>query len=90
MNHHLIRKFYREKDINHIEEKLMLLGNDKKIDPVEYMNVRLITTIMVFFLSLYIFNMGYIIAPALTIAYYYGYYYITIEKKIKERTKKIR
>lgn len=89
MNHHLIRKFYREKDINHIEEKLMLLGNNKKIDPVEYMNVRLITTIMVFFLSLYIFNMGYIIAPALTIAYYYGYYYITIEKKIKERTKKL-
>lgn len=89
MNRHFIRKIYREKDINHIEQKLLLLGDKKKQDPVEYMNVRIITTILVFFLELYVSDLGYIFAPAIAIIYYFGYYYITIEKKIRERTKKL-
>lgn len=89
MNHHFIRKIYREKDISHIEQKLMLLGDKKKQNPVEYMNGRILTTILVFFFVLYIVDLGYIFAPAIALIYYYGYYYVTLERPIRERAKKL-
>lgn len=89
MKRHFIRKIYREKDINRIEQKLMLLGDKKMQDPVHYMNMRILTTILVFFLVLYISSLGYIIAPVVALIYYYGYYYITLEKPIRERGKKL-
>lgn len=89
MNRHFIRKIYREKDINRIEQKLILLGDKKMQDPVRYMNMRILTTVLVFLLVLYISDLGYIVAPAVALIYYYGYYYLTLEKPIRERGKKL-
>ena len=55
----VIKKIYRIKDIENIEEKIMMLGNTK-LDASSFMNIRLITTILVFMFSLYIFDLGYI------------------------------
>ena len=47
-----IRKLYREKDIKEIDKKILSLGNDAKIDTETFLNLRIITTILVFVLSI--------------------------------------
>ena len=89
MNHSFIRKIYRQKDIDKIQSKLLLLGKEKKQTPEQYMNIRIFTTILVFLLILYTDTLGYIVAPIVAILYYYGFYYITLLHPIKERGKKL-
>ncbi len=98
-----IEKIYREKDIQKIEEKIKLLGLELKSkekknklyleimqDPVKYLNTRFLTSIIVFFLILYNGGTsGYILAPILTIGYYYLFYLVTIEMPIRKRIKKL-
>ena len=85
----LIRKIYRSKDIDDIQEKINMLGSDRKIDAVAFLNIRLITTIIVFILTLYRSDFGFIVAPIITIAYYYAFYYLLITEPLKRRTKKL-
>ncbi len=100
-----IKKIYREKDIKKIEDKMKLLGLELKTeeekkkrklyftlmqDSVIYLNTRYFTSLIFFFLALY--NGGtssYIMAPILTIGYYYLFYLITIELPIKKRIRKL-
>lgn len=100
-----IKKIYREKDIRKIEAKMKLLGLELKTeeerkkrklyfwvmeDPVRYLNTRYLTSLIFFFLALY--NGGtssYIMAPILTIGYYYLFYLLTIEFPVKKRIKKL-
>lgn len=84
-----IRKFYREKDIQSIEEKIMKLGSDRKFDAVTFMNLRLLTTIIVFILVLYKSSLGYIVAPIITVSYYYAFSYLLLDKPLKIRTLKL-
>lgn len=84
----IIRKIYRSKDIEKIEEKIMMLG-DTKLNAVSFMNLRFITSLIVFILILYVFNLGYIYAPFITLGYYYLYYYFLIQRLLKRRTKKL-
>ena len=74
---------YREKELKNIEAKITSLGNDTKFTPLSFCNTRLITTIIILFLSLYF--MGYIYAPFITVGYYYLFYYVFITRKIKRR-----
>lgn len=85
----LIHKLYREKDIKDIDKKIMALGNDAKIDTETFLNLRVITTIIVFALCLIIFKNGYIYAPFITIIYYYCFYYFLIALPLKKRTEKL-
>lgn len=89
MGHGFIRKIYRKKDINRIQDKLNLLGDQKKFTPEKYLNIRFFTTILIFICTLYIADLGYIVAPIVAILYYYGFYYLTILKPIKDRGKKL-
>lgn len=84
-----IRKIYREKDIKVVEEKLMMLGSEKKIDAVTFMNIRLLTSIIVFLLILYNSSAGYIIAPIITVIYYYGFSQIFLDYSLKQRALKL-
>jgi len=89
MGNSFIRKIYRKKDIEKIQEKLNLLGDVKKMTPEKYLNIRFFTTLIVFLYTLYSADLSYIVAPVVAIIYYYAYYYLTISKPIKERTKKL-
>ena len=89
MSNGFIRKIYRKKDIVKIQEQLDLLGDVKKMTPERYLNIRFLTTVIVFLLTLYLANFAYITAPILTIIYYYGFYYLTLLHPIKERGKKL-
>lgn len=97
----VIKKIYRQKDVAAIERKISYLGLDvvdkknniySKImtDGATYINVRVITSLIVFLLSLYkTGNFGYVIAPILTVFYYYLFYLFTLELPIKRRIKKL-
>jgi tight adherence protein C len=100
-----IKKIYREKDLQKIEDKIRLLGLELKSpeekkkkkwyfklmkDSVTYLNIRYLTSIIFFFLILY--NGGtasYILAPILTIGYYYLFYLLTIEIPLRKRSRKL-
>lgn len=85
----IIRKIYRQKDIDRIEEKLLMLGEERKLDAVSFLNIRLITTIIIFLLVLYNYDLGFILAPIISIAYYYAFYYVFITKRLETRANKL-
>lgn len=84
-----IRKLFREKDIEKIGEKIKMLGSWVKFDALTFIFLRLVTTLLVLLLFTYILSVGYIFAPFVAIVYYYLFYYILIESKIKRRIKKL-
>lgn len=85
----LTRRIYSDKDIQKVESQLLLLGDNAKYDAVTYMNIRILTSILVFCLILYTMKSGYLFAPFLTIAYYYLFGYLTLTRPIKARTRKL-
>lgn len=84
-----IRKLFREKDIEKIDEKIRMLGSWVKFDALTFIFLRLVTTLLVLLLFTYILSVGYIFAPFVAIVYYYLFYYVLIESKIKRRIKKL-
>lgn len=84
-----IRKIYREKDIVLIEEKLNMLGDGKCFNAISFMNIRLITSIILFLFILYNYSLGYILAPIITACYYYAFYYVFITRNLQIRTSKL-
>lgn len=88
-NEKIIYKIYRAKDIKDINEKLTSLGSDAKFTTPSFLSTRLITTILIFILTLLIFKNGYIYAPFIAVGYYYLFYYIFITDKIKKRTARL-
>lgn len=81
-----MRKIHLDSIIKKITKDYDLLP-DIKIDKIRFLDIRLISSLVVFILTVIIFKYGYIYAPLLTIVYYYLYYYIFITSKINERTK---
>ena len=84
-----IHKLFREKDIEKIDEKIKMLGSWVKFDALTFIFLRLVTTLLVLLLFTYILSVGYIFAPFVAIVYYYLFYYVLIESKIKKRIKKL-
>ena len=79
--------FYRDKTLNNINKKIKLLGTNNNYNAVTFMNIRIITSILVFFIVLYTFNIGYILAPIITYLYYIFLPNIYFNPKIKKRSK---
>lgn len=88
-NHELARKIYNRKMIKKVNKKIRLLGLSTKLDPINFLNLRFLTSIIFFFVVLYISDFGYIVAPITTILFYYLFGYVMIDNKIKERTRKL-
>ena len=84
----ILKKIYRSKDIEKIEQKLTMLGNTK-MDVTTFMNMQFITTILIFIVTLCISDLAYIYAPAVALAYYYVFYYIFIQIPLKKRIKRL-
>lgn len=87
--HELARKIYNKKTVERTNEKIKLLGLNTKLDAIRFLNIRLFTSFIVFFLLLYFFKYGYIIAPLLTIVYYYLVEKIMLDNKIEKRKKEL-
>ena len=90
MNNGIIKKIYREKDIEDIQNKINLLGCDRKLkfDAVSFLNFRIITTILLTII-LFLSSVNYIIIPFIIILYYNLFYYVFITNEINKRIKKL-
>lgn len=86
--HKFIRKIYRDTEIKRINEKIRTLNN-YPIDEINFLNIRLITTIIIFFITFLIFKTGYIISPIIALVYYYLFEYIFLDIQVQNRIKKL-
>ena len=85
----LVRKIYREKDMQKIERKIDMLGDNVKFDAITFTNVRIISSLIIFFVILYITTVGYFFAPLFTIIYYYLFEYVLLDIPLKRRIRKL-
>lgn len=90
MNKGIIKKIYREKDIEHIQSKINMLGNTRKFkfDAVTFLNLRILTTILLTII-LFLSKVNYFIIPFIIILYYNLFYYALITNEINKRIKKL-
>ena len=91
MNNGVIKKIYRNKDIEYIQSKINMLGDNRKFkfDAVTFLNMRIITTILLTLLLIFFTNVKYFIIPFIIIIYYNLFYYVLITNEIKKRIKKL-
>lgn len=91
MNSGIIKKIYRTKDIENIQNKINMLGSDRKFkfDAVLFLNLRMITTILLGLLLILFSNIQYFIIPFIIIIYYNLFYYVLITNEINKRIKKL-
>lgn len=85
----IMSKLYREKTLEQINNKILMLGNNAKFDAVTFMNIRLITTIILFIMVIYWGDLSYIYAPFIAAIYYVLFEYFFLEKTLKQREKKL-
>ena len=87
----VIKKIYRNKSLNDIQERINMIGNNTKIkyNAAMFITVRIISTILVALLLIFVTHTRYIYIPFILIAYYYLFYYIFITDKINKRIKKL-
>lgn len=88
MNNKFIKKIYREHEIKRINSKITSLRN-YPFDEISFLNIRLITTLILFFITLLIFKAGYITSPIISLIYYYLFEYIFLDTLILKRTNKL-
>lgn len=91
MNNSIIKKIYREKDIKKIQKKINMLGNNRKFkfDAVTFLNIRMITTIILGLMLIIFSNVKYFLIPFIIIIYYNAFYYLFITNEINKRIKKL-
>ena len=87
-NKNIITKIYRENEVKRINEKITMLNN-YPLNVINFLNIRLITSLMIFFITLLIFRTGYILSPAIAIVYHYLFEYLFIDIPIQNRIKKL-
>lgn len=82
-------KIYSERQIENMQKKVAYLGIDSNTDPIKLLNIRLISSILVFFVVLYFLDFGYILAPIIAFLVYVLFVPIVLDTKINERRKVI-
>lgn len=88
MNNKFVKKIYREHELNRIKTKITTLKN-YPFDEIGFLNLRLITTLFIFFITLLVFRAGYITSPIISLAYYYIFEYVFLDTLIIKRTNKL-
>lgn len=84
-----IYRIYREKDIKKVEDKINLFGVSKKFDTEYFMNFRFYTSMLVFVVVFLFASSGALLAPIVTVLWYYFVNYSMIDKPLKRREAKL-
>ena len=87
MKKSFIRKIYSDNLINKLETKIKMSG--KNMNAMNFQNLRVVTTIIMFFLALYGTNLGYVFGPLAAIIWYFLYDYLFLEISVKKRGEKL-
>ncbi len=90
MKYGIIKKIYGQNEIEGIQYKINMLGSNRKLEfnSYEFLNLRLITTIL-FSIVLLLLNFKYYMIPFITILYYFMFYYYLISLPLKKRSEKL-
>ena len=78
-------KIYSKYSFNSIKKKYLLLGYDNRKKILDFLNFRLVSSIVLFFIILYTVDLGYVLGPVLVLLYYYFLPNIVLDYKIKKR-----
>lgn len=84
-----IYRIYREKDIKKIESKINLFGVSKRFDTQYFMNFRLYTSILVFVVIFLFVDSGALLAPIISVLWYFLVNYLMIDRPLKKREAKL-
>ena len=85
----ITKNIYSNYSLNNIGNRMKLLGKEKEKDTLKFLNIRLISSIVLFFVILYLVDWGYILSPILVVLYYVYLPTLTIDQKIKKRKAKL-
>ncbi len=88
-NSKVILKVYRKSTVKRVKAKLKKANIKSKIDALEFLNIRLITTIVLFFIVLIINKNGFIIAPIIALLYFMAFENVLLDLRIKKRAQKL-
>ncbi len=83
------KNIYSNYSLNDIRNRMKLLGKDDEKDVLKFLNIRLISSIVIFFVILYFIDWGYVLAPIIVVLYYIFLPNIIIDRKIKKRKAKL-
>lgn len=91
MNSGVIKKIYRTKDIENIQNKINMLGSNRKFkfDAVTFLTLRIVTTLLLGLFLIFFTSVKYYVIPLILIVYYYLFYYILITNEINKRINKL-
>ncbi len=84
-----IHRIYRKKDIKKVEDKINLFGVSKTFDTDYFMNFRFYTSMLVFVIVFIFFDSGALLAPILTVLWYYLVGYYMLDRPLKKRERKL-
>lgn len=84
-NDSFLKNFYSKKVYRRISKKIDLLGLSSKTGTLSFLNIRLITMIIIAVLILTSFKYGYIYAIVFCIIYYVLFEKVFLDRKIKKR-----
>lgn len=85
----LTSRLYRDKTLTKIQTKIIMLGRNAKFDAVTFMNLRIITSIILFIIIIYSGNLSYIYAPFIVAVYYILFETFFLDKPLKKRENKL-
>ncbi len=88
-NKQVILKIYRKSTIKKIKKKILQAGSSYKFDALDFLNIRIITTVLLFSLIMFFSNKGFILAPIISLLYFTLFENIFLDLKIKRRKKKL-
>lgn len=83
------RRIFNQNKLDKLDNKIKKLGIYNKIEATKFMSLRLFSSIVIFFVVLYISDFGYIVAPIVTLLYYYLFERVLIDERIKQRCSKL-
>lgn len=85
----ITKNIYSDYSLRNIHNRMKLLGKDDEKDTLKFLNIRLLSSIILFFVILYLVDWGYILGPILIVLYYIYLPSLTIDQKIKKRKAKL-
>lgn len=85
----ITKKIYSKYSLSNIKKRFLLLGIEDEKEVLKFLNFRLASSIVIFFIILYTIEMGYILGPVLVFLYYYFLPNIILDYRIKKRKAKL-
>ena len=85
----LFKKIFNKATIKRVDNKICSLGKSFNYNAIDFLGIRLITSVFLFVLIFSVFDYGYIIAVVVLILYYLLFEYVFLDSKINKREKKI-